>query len=280
MRLEVGTLKRILFALTAMAMISSAATFNVLWYTGGVEATGAGTYEAQVNSLAAAAPGATGNTWNVTFWTGGAKPVGSFNVLVVASPQGGWSTNPDYTALNTSSYAGSFDPTAQREFISGQDADWHYTFGPGHVLNGPEGFLLNGVDWAASGTGTGLVTLGDTGEGALLTDAAGKAAFSYLGGSTEDVRIPAAEAGFPINAGLTSAGLSNWGTSDHDQYGILNSSIWNGINTAGASTTQFVTIVSANSSGGGTGGVPEPASIVLFGTVALGVALKLRKRFV
>ena len=28
------------------------------------------------------------------------------------------------------------------------------------------------------------------------------------------------------------------------------------------------------------GGVPEPASIVLFGTVALGVALKLRKRFV
>jgi hypothetical protein len=68
---------------------SPAATINVLWYTGGTEVSGPGTYETDIGNLvgqAAAAPG--NNTWNLTFWQGGAMPAGTFNVLVAASDLG------------------------------------------------------------------------------------------------------------------------------------------------------------------------------------------------
>jgi len=247
-------------AALATSLPVSAAVINVLWYTGGVQDTSGPSYNQNVLNLAAAAPGAPGgNTWNVTFWASGAIPAGSFNVLVVASPQGGWSVNPNYASLDASGLAGTFDPTAQRLMVTGQDADWHYMNSPGPTnFNGPKGFLLDAINWAGSGTGMGLLALGDVGQARLLINAAGDAAFAETGGSTEDVRIPAAEASFPINTNLTSAGLSNWGTSAHDTFSISNATIWDGINTNGASTTSFVTIVSAAEAGGGISGVPSP----------------------
>jgi len=284
------------------------ADINVLWYTGGVgdSAGGPAGYNADVAALAALAPGAPGgNTWNVTLWSGGAMPAGGFNVLVVASPEGGWNPGPDYLALNAAAL--SFDPTAQRVMLTGQDADWHYMNEPGgapdsvnpaHGFDGPEGFLLDSINWAGSGTGMGLVALGQDGTGIC----AGGASFSTGGGfspvecETDNVVIPGGVALNPVNTNLTSAGLSNWFESAHDEFTGL-SSVWQGINIDGnftggesgddrscATSTPdgncvYVTIVSANAVGGGIGGgsVPEPSSIMLFGTAMLLVGGGLRR---
>src|SRR5438105_549649 len=143
----------------ALSGISTASDINVLWYTGGANNFNPEGYNGDVLNLAAAAPGAPGaNTWNVTFWSGGARPTGDFNVLVVASPIGGWSANPTYGALSAS-----FPTLGDRLMLTGQDADWHYMNSPGPAnFNGPKGFLLDGINWAGSGTGMGAVFLGYT----------------------------------------------------------------------------------------------------------------------
>jgi hypothetical protein len=74
----------------ALALVAPApaATLNVLWYTGGVDAvpneSGVANYQTGINNLAASAPTApisVHNTWNVTYWNGtGSVPAGSYNV--------------------------------------------------------------------------------------------------------------------------------------------------------------------------------------------------------
>src|SRR5215471_12403827 len=140
-------------------------TIDVLWYTGGTEESGPGTYEANIMNLVAQeenpAFNTSGsvNTWDVTFWTGGAEPTGTFNALVAASPQGPWSTDPTYTSLLSSVTAASF---GDRVMLTGQDADWHYQNVPGpSSFNGPAGFLIDAINWAGSGKGLGGVFLAD-----------------------------------------------------------------------------------------------------------------------
>jgi hypothetical protein len=277
----------LVMALGLVSMTASAGTINVLWYTGGVEVSStAGEYNADVATMAADSVAAGQNTWIVTFWSGGAMPTGAFNVLVVASPEGGWGTSPDYSGLNAAVTGGlSFNPTAQRVMLTGQDADWHYANTPGPTpFNGPQGFLVDSINWAGSGTGLGLVALGQDGlssdpctnDGALL----GMSGFSSVCSSTNNVLIPGGVAGNPVNTGLTSAGLSNWNTSAHTEFTGL-SSAWTGINIDGSTfgsdsvscdtstpdaACDFVTIVSASSAGGGIiVGAPEPSSLLLLG---------------
>ena len=258
-----ATLLSLLTGLTlgvvAATLPARADTVNVLWYTGGVEATSAGSYQAAANALATPGTGDPSTaTWNITYWASGAVPVGTFNVLVVASPQGGWSQNPDYSALNAAAPGLTF---GSRLMATGQDADWHNIFGPGSTnFNGPRGFLRDAINWAGNGTGLGLVMLGGA-----FTDH-----FASLGsssGATDNVIIPGPVASFPINTGLTSAGLSNWSTSSHDIWLDPDLTIWTGINTDGGD--GFVTLVT----GGGLGDIagaetPIPAALPLFASGA------------
>lgn len=251
----------------AMSGAVLASPLNVLWYTGGVDSDGAGGYQTSINTLA------TSQGWNVTYWGSGAMPTGAFNVLVIASPEGGWNPYPDYSALNSGV------PTfGDREMLTGQDADWHYINSPGPAnFDGPQGFLADSINWAGNGTGLGLVALGTDGIGCGAT--LGLTGFSSeCDAATDNVQIPGPVAGYPVNAGLTSAGLSNWSSSAHVGFWDL-SSAWTAINVDGSNScggassgfTCYVTILSAATAGGGTGtSVPEPAELGMFG---LGLAL-------
>jgi len=253
-----------------------AGTINILWYTGGTEASGPGTYEAAINNLVAqeenAAFNISGsvNTWNVTFWTGGAMPTGTFNALVVASPEGGWSTFPDYSSLTSQVTAASF---GDRVMLTGQDADWHDIFSPGSAnFNGPSGFLIDAINWAGSGTGLGGVFLADSFVYSMFTGTGTNT------GENNTVNTPSAFSTFPINTGLTSAGLSNWNTSAHESFVGSDPSLWTAINVNGAGDP--ITIVTASTAGGGTGGpgssVPDGGSTCLLlllggGLICLGM---------
>jgi hypothetical protein len=258
-----------------------ASTVNILWYTGGVTTSSSGGYKTAFSALAATNPG--GNTWNITYWDSGAMPAGTFNVLVVASETGSWTTNPNYAALTASGLTES--SFGNRVMVTGQDADWHYLNSPGSAsFDGPRGFLTDSINWAGSGTGLGAV---------VLNSDMGSNMFTGLGTrsdiSNDDVRIPIEYTGFPINAGLTTAGLSNWGNSSHDAWSGTNLTKWTPINASGssctsgganpvaASCTSFVTLIKAAEAGGGTS-VPEPLTLVLLGPAFAGLAIARFRR--
>jgi len=261
-------------ALAMSAMPAFADSVNVLWYTGGTESSGPGSYEAGITALVGQEENplfnTTGsvNTWNVTFWTGGAMPVGSWNVLVAASSIGGWTSYPSYTALTSSVTEASF---GSRVMLTGQDADWHYLNYPGPgSFDGPAGFLIDAINWASHGTGMGGVML-DTGLEYSMFSGVG----TNVGGSNA-VTIPAAYSSFPINKNLTSAGLSSWSTSAHESFVGSNPAKWTAINTE-TGTDNPITIVSAATSGGGT--TPDCTSTALLSLLGVGFLATSRRFF-
>jgi hypothetical protein len=277
-----------LVAVMLSTFAHEAQAIGILWYTGGV--TNAPDYKGSINALAASSPG--GNPWNITYWDAGAMPAGTFNTLVVASQIGDWSTFPSYAALTASGLTeASF---GNRVMITAQDTDWHYLNGPGdgttgQTFNGPRGFLTNAINWSGNGTGMGAV---------ILDADAGFDLFSGLGtegSGSDNVKIPAEFTGLPINSGLTSAGISNWGTSAHTSWSGTDTTKWAQINVVGgsctdgsdnpaaATCTQFITLIKAAEAGGGTGGelspVPEPSTLLLLGTALAGFSARAwRKR--
>ena len=244
----------------SLAFIGTSATagpINVLWYTGGVTNTPA--YKTNIDNLigeAAVAPG--NNNWKITYWAGGAMPSGSYNSLVVASPQGNWNTYPNYRSLVAAAPA-----FGNRVMVTGQDADWHYLNSPGpSSFNGPQGFLIDSVNWAGSGSGLGAVLLGAN---SLSYAAEGGNILSSLSGlgtetnsTIESVTIPSKYRNFMINVGLTPGGLSNWGESAHNSWTGIDTNKWTAIN-AGPDKSA-VTLVSAGATA---------TSTLTYGTVNL-----------
>jgi hypothetical protein len=281
MKLKLASLLAI--SLTAGSVSAMAGTINVLWYTGGVGTYGGGPaqYDADIANLVAQeenpAFNVSGsvNTWDVTLWSGGLMPTGPFNVLVTASPEGSWGPYPDYSALDSSGLTeASF---GSRVMLTGQDADWHYMDSPGPSnFDGPAGFLIDAINWAGSGTGLGAVLLGSNGttDGMDFVDFTG--AGTDIGGD-DTVDIPSAYATFPINSGLTSGGLSDWGTSAHVSFAGADSTLWTAINQ-GPDVGAPITIVSAQSAAGTTGGAaPDAASTALLAAFGLGALFSGRR---
>ena len=144
---------------------------------------------------------------------------------------------------------------------------------------------MNAVNWAASGTGLGIVSMVDrynndngwwTNDNSFLKDELGSAPFFY---QNDDVDIGLGHSIFPVNEGLTDAGLSDWFTSSHACLSDVTNYTAINIAGAGAQAGCSVTIVSAGSAGGGTDGgdnpdvVPVPASGWLLLCGVLGICL-------
>lgn len=283
-------------ALLTTAATVNAAPINVLWTSGSER------YNANVQELASEAPtfdpGSNGsNTWSLTLWDYTIDPspdFAAYDALVIGSTDFGGDNNffslgvkPDGVLANKGAISAA---RGSRTFLSGQDADWHDLNNRQDQDDGPKGFLINAVNWAASGTGLGIVSMTDgyPGEpnGWWLDD--DSFLQSELTGSVqyfndESVFLGTGQESFPINEGLTSSGLSNWSTSSHAGFtpGITG---YVPINFEGPNSSgRAITIVTAGQERGGTtpGGttpeIPVPATMFLFLVGLVSLAMASRK---
>ena len=165
------------------------------------------------------------NDWNISFWdTTTPTPLPDlslFDVFVIGSEGDSFGTGIDESAVIAASPQIAA-ARGSRTFLTGQDADFHYRGFPGPIDDGPRGFLIDAVNRAASGAGLGIVSLPDgvSGTGSLWWTAEGSFLKAELEGfnqyfQDDSVFLGVGQEGFPVNEGLTSAGLSNWSISSH-----------------------------------------------------------------
>lgn len=268
--------------------VGFAAPINVLWY-GVDDAYNAGMQQLATQASAYDPAGDGSLEWNLSFWNEGdiLPDFENYDVFVIGSGGSGFFSSFDKSRLLSASSDIS-DARGSRTFLSGQDADWH-------VINGSnpqaDGFLINAVNWAASGSGLGIVSLTDGWEGDggnwwlddnsfLRDELIGNVRYFQ----DEGVIIPDSTSDFPVNEGLTTAGLSNWSVSSHS--GFLKNGMpgYLSINDAGSNSDYSVTVVTADHAGGGTDGgddpvsVPEPSTLIFLGSSFLGLIMIRRKR--
>lgn len=308
MKRKTGFKLALSIAVSSFAIFStqaSASIIDVLW------ASGTNNYNQQITSLGAGGssdastydPDGDGSlSWNIDFWSSGSIDFSLYDVLVIGSTC--------YGGLNSScnSSTGFFnlgvlpqnnvltakteieEARGTRTFVSGQDADWHFINGGSTVSANARAFLVNAVNWAASGSGLGIVALTDgyfssPGNGwiadtnSFLANELGNARNI---GNSESVIIPDSSEAFPVNEGLTTASLSNWGTSSHTYFAKdqLDNSEWLSINDFGVlGGDNAVTIVTSSTADGDTDGgndddtpvvtVDAASSVGLFGALLL-----------
>jgi hypothetical protein len=262
-----------LCTLLSFLLVPSAAqaqgTIDVLWLGGDASynaamttfASGAGSWDPLGDGFL---------NWNFTIWNAGdATPTFSdYDVFMIGSNDG---HGIDYSRV-LAEQAAIEAARGNRTFISGQDADFHCRGDQGDSC----GFLYNAINWAGSGTGMGIVALTAI-DGGWHNQAGSflQAEMSGMGEVVEhrnDVIIPAGADGYPVNEGLTTAGLSNWGNSSHATWTVA------GVEAAGYEVINInndgraVTLLTASEAGGGTTGggggsvVPEPSTTILMAT--------------
>ncbi|NMP30219.1 PEP-CTERM sorting domain-containing protein [Thalassotalea sp. M1531] len=282
--------KFILVTLLLTTFSSKAGIIDVLWLSGNTN------YNDYIATMAAGGANDAANydplldgsnSWNIDFWANGAAApdLTTYDALVIGSTCYGASLHScsgsngffglDIYADNILNNKAAIESArGSRTFVSGQDADWHMTRSNNMDAMA---FLINAVNWAASGTGLGIVALADghqisPGNGwindnnSFLKDEIGGA---RLTGDSESVVIPTDSEDFPINEGLTSAKLSNWGVSSHTYFdkSLLDASKWKAINDYSVlDGPNAVTIVTASEASGSTdpNDIPEPQTLVLF----------------
>lgn len=160
-----------------------------------------------------------------------------YDVLVIQSGEA-FRTGPPEGPLATPNYSGILNnktaieaARGNRTFISGSDADFHAVRGDSGLCpdvscgnyDGARGYVINAVDWAASGDGLGIVSFYH-GEfpGSFWWDDPSSFLSSELQGQwinfspdENAVIIPASVAGYPLDQNLSSVGLSGWFNSFH-----------------------------------------------------------------
>lgn len=196
-------------------VVSIAQTIDVLWYAyspPGAESQ----YREKMQDLAdnahTYAPGS-GLRWEVTFF-GPSDPAPDFSAFDVLVTQSSLFSGDDVDP----SYAGILDnreaieaARGSRTLLTGLDPDFHYILDSVPVDDGPRGTLVNFINWAGSGIGLGIVALDNEDvqwwarTDSFLRD---EVLDFIIGDCCAPQFIPDFAADYPINAGLTDAGLT------------------------------------------------------------------------
>lgn len=286
----------------SFAPLGQTAPINVLWYTYADPASEYREKISQLSNIVHTLPQSNGSSWNLDYWDAGsaAPDFSTFDVLVIESGEA-FRTGAPGGPLATPNYSGILDNKAaieasrgDRTFITTADSDFHAIRGDtGNIpdssggglcapaltssdcWDGALGHSVNAVNWAGDGNGLGIVSFLDgehagsfwwTNVNSFLHDEL-DGRVSY-GGSEQNPVINPLQAGHPLNAGLTSKGLSDWDNSFHafllpvDGYtSIVDSSLRPGMSVAIATS------------------VPEPATyaMILAGLGLMGAVIRCKK---
>lgn len=292
-------LSAILLSLAAAGPAAAAASIDILWYT---YADPASEYRTTgVPGLAARSatdPQSSGLNWNVTFWQpGDATPdFSKYNLLFVETgeafrtgPPGGALAMPDYSGI-LANRAAIEAARGDRTFVDGADAEFHAIRGDSGncaafsgcaLWDGAVGHVVNGVNWAGSGSGLGIfASLDGEFAGSYWWNDPDSFLHDELDGAVSYFRdnspvIGSAAAGYPLNHGLTSLGLSNWRNSFHA--GFVQGLAGYGEVVGSSRTGYSLAIASSDRIGAATAplaAVPEPASwtMLLAGLAAVAAA--------
>jgi hypothetical protein len=230
-----------------------AESLEVLWYTYAAADSEYRQKISQLAGIVHTLPESRGFNWKLTYWQAGepAPELAAFDVLVIESGEafltgasGEAPARPDFSGilLNKTAIQAA---RGNRTFITASDADFHAIRGDtGNIAAGPDapgrggkcvpaitapecwdgalGHAVNAINWAGSGSGLGIVSFLDgefegsfwwTHADSFLRDELD--GYVDYAGSEQNPVINPCQALHPLNAGLTSRGLSNWTNSFH-----------------------------------------------------------------